>query len=249
MRKALLAVVLLTLPRGTLAQDVNPTNTKQFVPLADVVKVVQETLIAAQAQLAGTKSLPISIAEFDFQATTTSDSTLGVTAVVSADVEHEIDSSQEIDYTYQVPTPPTVIAALASADKQKANRFFAATRPFASKASDSEPPQVVDVVTAVQAALDWFKNVSKPASAATLNKSLLAAIVAAGKSMADAQVVNTTNGQGLPLATYVVTISYTVTNTISGGIDASSLIVVSPTAKYNGSQKNVQTVKLTFGKS
>jgi hypothetical protein len=250
MRTVALLIVCLFTPMIGLAQSnqVDPNDQGKFVPLKDVVQGVQEVLIAAQAELANTKSLPISTAEFDFQAGTTSDATVGVSAIVSADVEHETDGSQEIDYTYQIPSATIVKTALATKEKQAANRLFAVKRPFTSKLAAPYDEQVVDVYTGVLYILDWFRNINKPTKPEDLKKSLLATIVAAGKSMSDIQVLTSANGQKLPLTTYVVTISFTVTNTISGGVDAGSLIVVSPTAKYTGSVKNVQTVKLTFGK-
>jgi len=249
-RRIALLIACLMASGSSFAQrnPINPSNQKQFVPLKDVVKSVQEVLISAQAELANAKSLPITSAEFDFQAGTISDTTLGVSAVVSADVEHEIDGSQEIDYTYQVPSPNVVQAALATQEKQAANRMFAVTTPFTSNPEAAREGRFLDVYTGVLHILNWFRNINKTTKPEELKKSLLAAIVAAGKSMSDVQVLTTADGQKLPLTTYVVTVSFTVTNTISAGVDASSLIVVSPTAKYTGSRKNVQTVKLTFGK-
>jgi hypothetical protein len=232
----------LSVPSGA-ADTINP---KDFVRLQDVVPKVQEVLIAAQKELADSNSWQLKTAEFDFQTVTTSKIEGGITAfIIVGDVSHEKDTTEEIDYSYEVPAAKTVQTALA-ASPQAGNKLFVAKRPFST--SPNYEAQVVDVYTGVKAIIDWFRNINHTTDPETLSNSLLGAIVAGGKSMSEAAVLTTPTGKGLSGDSYTVSIGFTVTNSADVGVDATKLVAASPTAKYTGSRQNVQTVKLTFVK-
>lgn len=245
MKKIALLLLCLTVSVTSSADDTD--NQKNFVKLKDVVPVVQEVLIAAQKELADNNSWQLKTAEFDFQTVTTSKVEAGITAfIVTGDLSHEKDTTEEIDYSYEVPSAKAVETALTAANAQAAKNLFVARHPFTTK--QTYDTQVVDVYTGVKAIIDWFRNIGRPTDPETLSNSLLAAIVAGGKSMSETQVLTTPTGKAIPGDSYTVTIGFTVTNSGDGGVDATKLVAASPTAKYTGSRQNVQTVKLTFVK-
>ena len=245
MQKIALLVLCLAMSTGARTDDAE--NQKNFVKLKDVIPAVQEVLIAAQKELSDNNSWQLNTAEFDFQTVTTSKIETGITAfIITGDVSHEKDTTEQIDYTYEVPPAKAVQAALAASNAQAAKHLFVARHPFTTK--QNYETQVVDVYTAVKAIIGWFHNLNRPTDQETLSNSLLAAIVAGGKSMSETRVLTTPTGKGLSGDSFTVTIGFTVTNSGDAGVDATKLIAASPTAKYTGSHQNVQTVKLTFKK-
>jgi hypothetical protein len=194
---------------------VMPQDPKHFVPLKDVVAVLENVLNQVQDHLNAEHSPLLQSAEFDFQTVTTNDTKGGlIVSIVTVEGEHERVTTRETDFTYSVP----------------------------AAASHEISPQFLG--------LDWlrdlFRNLRKTAKPEDFNKTLPAAIIAAADTMTLVRSIEVPGGTNLSHRSFVVTISFSVTNSFNAGVDASTLVTVAPTLKYSHSSQNVQTLKLTF---
>lgn len=255
MRKLALFFACFMLPAVCVAQNTQklvcpqtPERKAKFIPLPCVVQEVQAVLVAAQQQLTEKKiAFQLKTAEFDFQSTTSNTGDLGVSSIVTADYNKEKGVSQEVDFTYQVPDRATVSSFF---NKGLHASSAEAARVLVMKNLSTQEvtaPQMAggDFFGFIKGIFDFFTR-STATTPAQVQKILPVAIVQAAEALQDAQVITPASGTILPIDNYVVTLSFTVSGTFTVGVDASSLIVVSPTIKYIHETSNVQTIKLTF---
>src|ERR1700719_4401646 len=97
------SLVLVLLLAVSQAQDSSPVTDKNFVPIKDIVNVVQTSLDVVKAQLQKTDP-QLKTAEFDFQTVSTKDLTGGLFAsIVTVQAEHKNIATRETDFVYSVP--------------------------------------------------------------------------------------------------------------------------------------------------
>lgn len=193
-----------------------PANANDFVALADVVNVVENVLVEVQKQVATTDP-QLKSAEFDFQTTTTSDVHGGVVlSVLSLEGEHEKDATRETDFVYSVP---------------------------AGNAGGALSPNSVAVFGWVKTLWDKLHGTAKPED---FNQTLPAAIIAAAMTTRQVRAIANPGGAALSHRSFVITLSFAVSNSFNAGADASTLLMVGPEARYGRTARTTQTVKLTF---
>jgi hypothetical protein len=200
---------------NTQSKASKPKDDKNFVPLKDVVTVLESVLNQVQDHLKSENSPLLQSAEFDFQTVTTNDTAGGlIVSIVTAEGEHVKVATRETDFTYSVP----------SATPHAVNPQFHG--------------------------FDWltnlFRNLRKTAKPEDFNATLPAAIIAAADTMNLVRSIDSPGGAKLSQRSFVITISFSVTNSFNGGVDPSSIVTVAPELKYTHSNQNVQTLKLTF---
>jgi hypothetical protein len=225
-----LTFLWLLVPSASQAQDNNPVTDRNFVPIKDVVKVVETSLDVVKAQLQKTDP-QLKTAEFDFQTVSTKDATGGLFAsIVTVQAEHKNIATRETDFIYSVPDKHTALLKLQKLTSQNYN--------FALETNCTQ-----DVVSMVTCLWNKLHRTTTPEEVA---ETLPGAIVAAAQAARDVSRVKNAGGQDLSHRTFVITLIYQVNNSFSVGADPSSLISVGPQAKYSGETDRTQTLKLTF---
>ncbi len=199
---------------GSPAKSPVPKDSKDFVPLKDVVSLLETILDAVQDHLKADGSPPLQSAEFDFQTVTTNDTTGGlIVSIVTLEGEHVKAVTRETDFIYTLP----------------------------SKSQNAVTPKFLG--------LGWltklFQDLRQTAKPEDFNKTLPAAIIAAADTMKAVREIDAPGGN-LTQRSFVITLSFSVTNSFNAGVDPSSLIMVAPELKYVRTSQNVQTLKLTF---
>ena len=193
-----------------------PADAKDFVALADVVNVVENVLVEVERQIAKTDP-QLKSAEFDFQTTTASDARGGVLlSLLSAEGEHTRTVTRETDFVYSVP-----VAAPKGAFT----------------------PNSVTAFGWVTTLWDKLHATAKPEE---LNTTLPAAIVAAAMTTRQVKAIANAGGAALSHRSFVVTLTFAVSNSFNAGGDASALLMVAPEARYSRTAGATQTLKLTF---
>ena len=217
------------------AQD-NPNQANWFVPIQDVVKVVEQSLQAVQAQLEpGDPHLKS--AEFDFQTITTKDVTGGFFAsLVTLQAEHDKVKTREVDFTYSVPDQQHALLML----KRLEHRSQHLKSDFYDAKLGTNCTQ--DVVSVIKCLWDKIHQTTTPEE---ISETLPGAIVAAARSARDVSQV-TNSGGDLCHRSFTIVLTYQVKNTLSGDADPSSLISVGPQLKFSNETDRTQTLKLTF---
>ncbi|SRR6266478_618215 len=224
------ALLWLLVPLASQAQDNNPVTDKNFVPIKDVVKVVETSLDVVKAQLEKTDP-QLKTAEFDFQTVSTKDATGGLFAsIVTIQVEHKNIATRETDFIYSVPDKQTALLKLQKLKSQN----------YDFKLETNCTQDVVSMVTCL-----WNK-LHKTTDPEQVAETLPGAIVAAAQAARDVSRVKNSGGTDLTHRQFVITLSYQVNDSFSVGADPSSLISVGPQAKYSGETDRTQTLKLTF---
>ncbi len=193
-----------------------PADAKDFVALADVVNVVENVLVEVERQIETTDP-QLKSAEFDFQTTATGDTTGGVLlSLVSAEGEHTKAVTRETDFVYSVPAAPPKGALT---------------------------PNSVSLFGWVKTLWDKLHATAKPEE---LNATLPAAIIAAAMTTRQVKAIANPGGAALSHRSFVVTLTFAVSNSFNAGGDASTLLMVAPEARYSRSAGATQTLKLTF---
>jgi hypothetical protein len=224
------ALLLLLVPSASQPQDNNPITDKNFVPIKDIVKVVETSLDVVKAQLQKTDP-QLKTAEFDFQTVSTKDVTGGLFAsIVTVQAEHKNIATRETDFVYSVPDKQT---ALLKLQKLKSQHY-----DFRLETDCTQ-----DVVSMVTCLWNKLNRTTDPEEVA---ETLPGAIVAAAQAARDVSRVRNSTGSDLTHRQFIITLTYQVNNSFSAGADPSSLISVGPQAKYSGETDRTQTLKLTF---
>jgi hypothetical protein len=218
------------IPLSSQGQD-NPVTDKNFVPIKDIVRVVETSLDVVKAQLQPTDP-QLKSAEFDFQTVTTKDISGGLFAsVVAIEAEHAKIATRETDFTYSVPDKDKALQKLQSL---KANNFDA-------KLSKNCSQDLVSMVTCL------WNNLNETTNPVQVAEILPASIVAAAQAARDvSRVRNSTGTTDLTHREFVIILTYQVKNSFAVGADPSSLISVGPKAKFSDEVDRTQTLKLTF---
>jgi len=212
------------------AQDHSPATDKNFVPIADIVKVVETCLDVVKAQLQKTDP-QLKTAEFDFQTVSTKDVTGGLFAsIVTIQAEHKKIATRETDFVYSVPDRQAALLKL-----RKLN-----PRHFDLK---SETDCSDDIVSMITCLWNKFNKTTEPEKIA---ETLPGAIVAAVQAARDVSRVRNSTGSDLTQRQIVITLTYQVDNSFGAGVDPTPLISVGPQAKYGTEIDRTQTLKLTF---
>jgi len=219
------------------AQDNNPTTDKNFVPIQDIVKVVETSLQVVQTQLQPTDP-HLKSAEFDFQTVNTKDTTGGFFAsIVTIQAEHQKVATREVDYTYSVP------------DKQKSQLRLQSVEPH-SQHLNSEYYQsklgsacTQDLVSLIKC---FWTRMNQTTDPETIAETLPGAIVAAAQAARNVSRVKNAGGPDLDHREFTIILTYQVNNSFNAGADPSSLISVGPQLKFSDETDRTQTLKLTF---
>lgn len=199
-----------------VGNTVKPADTKDFVALADVVSVVENVLVEVKRQIEPTDP-QLKAAEFDFQTTTTSDARGGVLlSLVSAEGERTKTVTRETDFVYSVP---------AAAPK------------------GALTPNSVPRFGWVKTLWDKLHATAKPED---LDTTLPAAIIAAAMTTRQVKAIANPEGAALSHRSFVVTLTFAVSNSFNAGGDASTLLMVAPEGRYSRTAGATQTLKLTF---
>jgi hypothetical protein len=225
-----LAFCSLVFPVPGHAQDNGPVTDKSFVPIKDIVSIVETSLDVVKAQLQKTDP-QLKTAEFDFQTVSTKDTTGGLFAsIVTVQAEHKNVATRETDFIYSVPDKQTALLKLQKLKPQH----------FDLKLETNCTQDVVSMVTCL-----WNK-LNKTTEPEKIAETLPGAIVAAAQAARDVSRVKNSSGVDLTHRQFVITLTYQVNNSFSAGADPSSLISVGPQLKYSGETDRTQTLKLTF---
>jgi hypothetical protein len=220
-------------PLASQSQDSSPVTDKHYVPIKDVVRVVETSLDAVKAQLQDTDP-QLKSAEFDFQTVVTKDASGGLFAsILTVQAEHKSIVTRETDFTYSVPDKQT---ALMKLQRLKSHNF---DLKMETNCTD-------DVVSMVTCAWNKITHLGQPTDPETLTKNLPGAIVAATLAARDVSRVRNSTGHDLKHREFSIILAYQVDNSVSGGVDPSSLIPVGPQVKYSDETDRTQTLKLTF---
>lgn len=224
------ALCSLVRPLASRAQDNNPMTDNNFVPIKDIVKVVERSLDVVKAQLQKTDP-QLKTAEFDFQTVSTKDATGGLFAsIVTIQVEHKNIATRETDFVYSVPDKQTALLKLQNMKSQH----------YDLKSETNCNQDIVSMVTCL------WNSLHKTTDPEKIAETLPGAIVAAAQAARDVSRVKNSTGTDLTHRQFVITLTYQVNNSFNAGADPSSLISVGPQAKYTGETDRTQTLKLTF---
>jgi len=212
--------------------DKVPVDTKHFASLEQVVTAVTAALSKANSDINAQNAThpdkepepEIQSAEFDFQTVTTNETTGGfIVSVVTLEGEHERDVTSETDFTYAVPSPEAATAHLFG---------LPANLAFFNKW--------------INAIKNKYTDIGKTQADKDLSNTLPAAIESAAANVRSVRKVSNPAGKDLTQRSYVITLTFAVKNTFTGGVDPSSLVLVAPELKYAHTKNYVQTIKLTF---
>lgn len=224
------SLVLLLFVAVSQAQDSNPVTDKNFVPIKDIVNVVQTSLDVVKAQLQKTDP-QLKTAEFDFQTVSTKDLTGGIFAsIVTVQAEHKNIATRETDFVYSVPDKQ---AALSKLQKLKSQHYDLRMETDCTQ-------DIVSMVTCL-----WNK-LNQTTDPEQIAQTLPGAIVAAAQAARDVSKVRNSAGVDLTHRQFVIILTYQVNNSFTAGADPSSLISVGPQAKFSDETDRTQTLKLTF---
>jgi hypothetical protein len=228
----LLALCLWLLPAVGLAKDDSPANDKSFVPIQDIVNVVETSLAAVQTQLQPTDPHLKSV-EFDFQTVNTKDTTAGLFAsIVTVQAEHKKIATREVDFTYSVPDKQKALLKLRSLNPRFKN-LHSQTYDLMLESGCTQ-----DLVSIIKCLWNRGKQTTDPE---TIAETLPGAIVAAAQAARNvSQVKNATHRE------FTIILTYQVNNSFNAGADPSSLISVGPQLKFSDETDRTQTLKLTF---
>ena len=225
-----LALCSFLLPLVSQAQDNNPVTDNNFVPIKDIVKVVETSLDVVKAQLQKTDP-QLTTAEFDFQTVSTKDASGGLFAsIVTIQAEHKNIATRETDFTYSVPDKQTALLKLQKLKSQN----------YDLRLETNCTQDLVSMVTCL------WNNLNKTTDPEQVAETLPGAIVAAAQAARDVSSVKNSAGADLTHRQFTIILTYQVNNSFSAGADPSSLISVGPQAKYSGETDRTQTLKLTF---
>lgn len=231
-------VLLLALSLSSSAQDnTPPENDSHFVPIKDIVGIVEVALDTVKTQMLPSDP-QLKSAEFDFQTVGTKDTAGGIFAsVVTIGVEHKKVTTQEADFTYSVPDKQTALLKLKTLKtrlpKLKSHNY---AMPLQSDCTQD----LVSLVTC------FWHRITTAANPEDIVETLPQAIVAAAQEARDVTKVKNALGHDASHRTFTIILNYQVANSFSGGADPSSLIPVGPQLKYTGETDRTQTLKLTF---
>lgn len=207
-----------------------PADQKHFAALPEVVDAVGAALTQVKSQLitcAPPSSKPcvpdpeLHLVEFDFQTVTTNDTTGGlIISIVTAEGEHVRAKTTETDFAYAVP--------------DSSDHLFAAS---------AHPSFISQWIAKIK---DFYIGLGNTQADKDLNKTLPAAILEATQNLRTVRKINNPSGKDLTDRSYVITLTFSVTNSFNGGVDPSTLVLVAPELKFVRSKNYVQTLKLTF---
>ena len=207
-----------------------PADQKHFAALPEVVDAVGAALTQVKSQLitcappSPTSCVPdpeLQSAEFDFQTVTTNDTTGGlIISIVTAEGEHVRANTTETDFMYAVPDSPNHLVAAAA-----------------------YPNFISEWISKIK---DFYIGLGNTQADKDLNKILPAAILEATQNLRTVKKISNPNGKDLTDRSYVITLTFSVTNSFNGGVDPSTLVLVAPELKFVRSKNYVQTLKLTF---
>jgi hypothetical protein len=233
-----LALCLILVPTTTAgASDDSPVTDKNFVPITDIVKVVETSLQVVQTQLQPTDP-HLKSAEFDFQTVTTKDTTAGFFAsIVTVQAEHKKVATREVDFTYSVPDKQKALLKLQSLKRNlqrlKSNQYEARLGSDCTQ----------DIVSLVKCLWNGLHQTTDPE---TIAETLPGAIVAAAQAARNVSSVKNAGGTDLNHREFTIILTYQVNNSFTAGADPSSLISVGPQLKFSDETDRTQTLKLTF---
>jgi hypothetical protein len=237
LRRCLLTVCLSLVSTAGRAQDHSPVDAKNFVPIQDIVNVVETSLQTVQAQLQPTDP-HLKSAEFDFQTVNTKDTTGGFFAsIVTLQAEHKKIATREVDFTYSVP------------DKQKSLLKLQSLTPrlqhLKSETYDLKMGSgcTQDIVSLIKC---FWNGINQTTSPQTIAETLPEAIVDAAKAARNVSSVKNAGGTDLTHREFTIILTYQVNNSFNAGVDPSSLISVGPQLKFSDETDRTQTLKLTF---
>ncbi len=201
-----------------------PADNKNFVPLENVVTALEGVLTQIKDQI--DKSDPqLTSAEFDFQTVTANDTKGGlIVSVLTLEAAHEKDITRETDFTYSIPSPPK-------------------GSPIGANYKSSAEALALAKFTWVKDLWNRLHSTAKPEDFAT---SLPAAIVAAADTARSVKRIANPYGKDLSRRQFVITLTFGVSNSFNGSLDASTLVPLGPEGRYTRTGKVTQSLKLTF---
>lgn len=228
---------LLLLPLSGQAQDNSPITDKNFVPIQEIVRVVETSLETVQAKLKPTDP-HLKSAEFDFQTVNTKDATGGLFAsIVTLQAEHKKIATREVDFTYSVPSAQKALLMLQN---RRLQPFHLKSQYFESELGANCTQDLASLIECI-----WNRG-NEATNPEKVARTLPEAIVAATKAARNVSRVKNAGGVDLTHRTFTIILTYQINNSFNAGADPSSLISVGPQLKFSDETDRTQTLKLTF---